>query len=656
MTRLFVLVCCLVALLLPANAFAIQLQPIASGFASPVYVTHAGDGSGRLFIVEQPGVIKVLAPGAAVGAVFLDITDRVLFGGERGLLGLAFHPLYETNGRFFVNYTRKPDGATVLAEYARSADPNVALHAEIVLLTLAQPFANHNGGMIEFGHDGYLYVGKGDGGSSNDPNNRAQNIDDLLGKILRIDVNGASPYQIPADNPFAGATPGRDEIYAVGLRNPFRFSFDRGTGQLIVGDVGQNMWEEIDLVTRGANLGWRVFEGNHCTNLDPLCGNMGFTPPIAEYFHAGGRCSVTGGYVYRGSLGVLPVGTYVFGDFCTGEIFTLNGGTATVLLDTSINISSFGEDETGELYVVGLGGAVYRLVSEPGISQSQDFDGEGTTDVLWRHSSGLIHIWFMNAGVISSFANLATVMFEWTIQGVGDFNNDGNTDILWRHTSGLIHVWFMRATSIVGKANVAIAQPEWTIQGVGDFNNDGNADILWRHTSGVIHIWFMNGGLISSTVTPGTVASDWTIRGVGDFNNDGTADVLWRHTSGVIHIWFMNAGLISGTATPDIVAPEWTVQRIGDFNNDGTADVLWRHTSGVIHIWFMNAGVISGTATPGTAPPDWTIRGIGDFNNDGNADVLWRHTTGFMHIWFTTAGMISGTANPATVAPEWTSQ
>jgi glucose/arabinose dehydrogenase len=359
---------CSVLLLLLAEgpACAVELEPVTSGLTNPLYLTHARDASGRLFVVEQAGVVRVFAPGATTSTVFLDISDRVLSGGEQGLLGLTFHPQYPANGRFFVDYTRKPDGATVVAEYGRSTDPGVASRAERVLLVIAQPFANHNGGMVEFGPDGFLYIGMGDGGSGNDPGNRAQNVNELLGKILRIDVDrsGALPYGIPADNPFAGGPNGRGEIYALGLRNPFRFSFDRATGQLIVGDVGQSAWEEIDVVTRGANLGWRVFEGNHCTGNDPaLCTSGAFTPAIAEYAHTGGRCAVAGGYAYRGSRGTFPPGTYVFGDFCTGEIFVLDGSRPTLLLNSGLNITSFGEDEAGELYVVGEGGSVHRLAA-----------------------------------------------------------------------------------------------------------------------------------------------------------------------------------------------------------------------------------------------------------------------------------------------------
>jgi glucose/arabinose dehydrogenase len=368
--------------LLEAGAYNHRLSLVLDGLSSPLYVTNARDQSNRLFVVEQGGRILVLQPQASTASVFLDITARVVSGGERGLLGLAFHPNYAVKRRFFVNYTRRSDGATVIAEYQASlANSNVADAGERVLLVVAQPFANHNGGMIEFGPDGFLYIGMGDGGSANDPGNRAQNINDLLGKILRINVdapNPPAPYSSPSDNPFFGSTAGRDEIFALGFRNPFRFSFDRETGDLIVGDVGQDQREEIDVVTLGGNYGWRVFEGTRCTGLDPLCGSPGFIPPIAEYAH-NGRCSITGGYVYRGTRGTLPLGTYVYGDFCTGEILTLrpvmSGATETLLADTDLRISSFGEDEAGEIYVVGLGGTVHRIESE---AQGGPEPGAGT--------------------------------------------------------------------------------------------------------------------------------------------------------------------------------------------------------------------------------------------------------------------------------------
>ena len=361
----------------PAIAQQIQLSTVVSGLASPLFVGNAGDNLNRLFIVEQAGVIKVLQPGESTPTDFLDIRTKIVSGGEQGLLGLAFHPLYSTNGRFFVYYTRLGDGALVIAEYLASpASSNTAGTAETVILTIPHAAnTNHNGGMLAFGPEGYLYAGVGDGGGANDLPNNAQNKNLLLGKILRIDINAPGvPYAAPPDNPFFGAPEGLDEIYAYGMRNPWRFSFD-GFGQLWVGDVGQGAREEVDIIVSGGNYGWRVFEGSICTPNGPdsaLCNNPNdYLFPVLDYAHSNGRCSVTGGYVYRGSQGALSSGTYIYGDYCSGEIFAWDGATQSVLLDTALNISSFGEDEQRELYVVHLiGGTVSRIVRSPACTYS----------------------------------------------------------------------------------------------------------------------------------------------------------------------------------------------------------------------------------------------------------------------------------------------
>ena len=345
----------------------IALVPIVKGnLENPLFLTHAGDGTARLFVVEQPGRIRILDQGVLIPSPFLDITDRVLSGGERGLLGLAFHRDFRRNGRLFVNYTRKPDGATVVAEYRRDSSPNDASREERLLLVVSQPYANHNGGMMAFGPDGYLYIGLGDGGSGGDPGNFAQNPNELLGKILRIDVDHGDPYGIPPDNPFA-VRGGRPEIYALGLRNPWRFSFDSKTGDLWAADVGQKKWEEVDLIVRGGNYGWRVMEGAHCYSPPFFCETKQSIAPILEYGHDNGRCSITGGYVYRGRAASLA-GRYLYGDYCSGEIFLLSktqagtpSQTPDVALKTPFRISSFGEDETGELYVLDHAGGVYRI-------------------------------------------------------------------------------------------------------------------------------------------------------------------------------------------------------------------------------------------------------------------------------------------------------
>jgi glucose/arabinose dehydrogenase len=350
----------------------IELVPVvANGLQLPLFVTHAADGSGQLFVVEQGGTIRLIDGGVLQHRPFLDIRDRVWTkGNEQGLLGLAFHPDHKANGRFFVHYNRREDGATVVAEYSRQGHgPEVAVQTERVLMVVPQPYLNHNGGMIVFGPDGFLYIGRGDGGSKGDPQNRAQNPEEWLGKILRIDVDKAHPYAIPPDNPYASGG-GRPEIFAVGIRNPWRFSFDRLTGMLWLADVGQYKWEEVDLVVAGGNYGWRIMEGAHCYNPAEDCSPEGLVFPIAEYGHEHGRCSITGGYVYRGTAVPALKGTYLFGDYCSGELFALSASAnrksstaPRVLMQTGVRISSFGEDEAGEIYIVDHKGAIYRLTA-----------------------------------------------------------------------------------------------------------------------------------------------------------------------------------------------------------------------------------------------------------------------------------------------------
>jgi glucose/arabinose dehydrogenase len=356
----------------------LAVELVVKGLDLPDGVTNAADRSGRLFVNEQAGKVRVVSAGGALSAMpFVDLTSRIKSGGERGLLGLAFHPGFATNRRLFVDYTRAKDGATVVSELRASADGSRAdPSSERIILIVTQPFANHNGGQLAFGPDGYLYIGLGDGGSGGDPYGNGQNRKVLLGKILRIDVDGphaaGQAYAIPPDNPYAagGFAPGegRPEVWAYGLRNPWRFSFDRATGDLYIGDVGQNAWEEIDRQPLdppgGANYGWNLMEGNHC--FQSGCAPTGLTMPIAEYSHQLG-CSVTGGYVYRGTAQPALRGVYIFGDYCSGRLFTVhsNGGafTTRTVADTALNISSFGEDEAGELYLVDLsGGGLYRVV------------------------------------------------------------------------------------------------------------------------------------------------------------------------------------------------------------------------------------------------------------------------------------------------------
>jgi glucose/arabinose dehydrogenase len=650
----------------PSSVTAIQLQPVVNtGLSSPVYVTNAHDGSNRLFIVEQNGIIKVLQPGQTTPTVFLNISSRVIQnGGERGLLGLAFHPQYASNGRFFVYYTRVINGENAVAEYrVSSTNSNVADTTEIMHISIAQPFGNHNGGMIEFGPDGYLYIAKGDGGDGNDPGNRAQNINILLGKLLRIDVNtpnGSVPYSSPADNPFFGATAGSDEIYAYGLRNPWRFSFDRGTGDLVVADVGQGAWEEIDIVTKGGNYGWRVFEGNHCTNLDAtLCNTpSNYIFPIAEYGHTGGRCSITGGYVYRGSIGTFPTGAYIYGDLCTGEIFQLLGGNQTLQIDTSLTISSFGEDEAGEIYVIGIGGSVNRLVNTSATCTyslspaTPAFRANGNTGSIvvttpvnctWtaQSNSSFINITAGTSGTgvgavtytvspnpgalrtgTLTIAGQTITVTQGPKENVFDFEGDAKTDLaVWRPSASA--QWLV-VNSSTGNVDTTTLGTTSDAIVPGDYDGDWKTDTaIWRPSTGV---WSIRNSSNGSTTTV-----SWGVNGdipvPGDYDGDGKADIaIWRPSSG---IWFIRNSSNGSVSTVgwgvngDVPVP-------GDYDGDGKTDVAnWRPSNGA---WYIINSSNSSVSTAG-----WGVNGdkpvVGNYDGDGKADIaIWRPSTGVWYI------------------------
>lgn len=357
----------------PFADITITLDSVATGFDQPLFVTGANDGSGRLFVVEKTGRIWIVRDGEKSSAAWLDISDLVSTNSERGLLGLAFAPDFAQTGEFYIDYT-DVNGNTVVARLTAAdpaSDTPVDPGTEQKILTQDQPYSNHNGGMVVFGPDGYLYVGLGDGGSGGDPHGNGQNLGTLLGKILRIDVTGQATYAIPADNPFASGTEGRPEIWVYGVRNPWRFSFDRDTGDLWIGDVGQDKWEEIDFIGRSQassapeNLGWNYFEGMHLFEGTPPP-EVGFTMPLVEYDHAAGE-SVTGGYVYRGSDYPDLNGVYLYGDYVNGKIWGIRNSGGSLenreLSDTDMLVVTFGEDDAGELYVVDFNGGLYRVTT-----------------------------------------------------------------------------------------------------------------------------------------------------------------------------------------------------------------------------------------------------------------------------------------------------
>ena len=511
---------CLIALLLFCSSFSfaqIELEAFATGFSSPVDIAHAGDD--RLFVVERSGVIKIIdAMGNVLPTPFLDIDNLVANAGgqsEKGLLGLAFHPDYLNNGFFYVNYTDN-GGDTKIARYSRSTtDPNLAnIATPEIILEIEQPAGNHNGGCLKFGPDGYLYIGMGDGGSSNDPFGtigNGQNTQTLLGKMLRIDVDNGLPYTIPTDNPFVNDANVLNEIWAIGVRNPWRFSFDRSTGDLWIADVGQNAWEEIDFQAAasggGENYGWRCYEGNHLNNNvnTSSCGNAAdYVMPVFEIEHGGftDPCSITGGYVYRGSEITDLQGKYICADYCSGEFFTVepdgnNGWVGQEIADFDYNISTFGEDLNGELYVARLSnGTIYKIVAEPctdlmiAVNVIQEPCGdESTGQVVITVAGGTAPYTYaglssenLPAGdysVTATDANNCTAVQDFTINAlplpaVPTFTVNDN--VLTAQSGFVGYQWLYNQTEIVGATDViytAIESGNYAVR-VSDANSCNN--------------------------------------------------------------------------------------------------------------------------------------------------------------------------------------
>jgi glucose/arabinose dehydrogenase len=611
------------------SPLTIRLQPFLTNLALPTLIKPANDGTKRLFILQQKGIIKVVQPGENTYTDFMNITSKVnQNGGEQGLLGIAFHPQFATNHFFFVDYTAT-NGSTVIARYTANNDNTLGdPNSERILLTIPDPFSNHNGGMLNFGPDGNLYVGLGDGGSANDPGNRAQNVNEYWGKMLRITPDlAAAPtapqYTSPSDNPFFGATAGLDEIYALGLRNPWRWSFDRGgTHQMWVADVGQGAIEEFGTVTLGGNYGWRVFEGTQCTNLDAtLCANPPTTyiPPVSQYGHSGGRCSITGGYIYRGTQNNLVNGSYIYADYCTGEIWTWFNGTTTPMLDTTRLITSFGEDEDGELYVVGQGsgsnGTIDKIVRG---KASADFDGDFKTDIsVFRPSTGA---WYITNSSNSSFTIL-----NWGSPGdvpaPDDYNGDNISDIaIYRPSSG---GWYILNSG--GTVNIYNWGLPGDIPAVGDFDGDAKADVtVFRPSNGTWYIQrssdgapvFVNFGLSGDKPT------------VGDYDADGKADIsVFRPSTGV---WY-SLNSINGGLRITQWGVSGDVPAQGDFDGDGRTDLAVYRVTGSVGTWYtLRTG--SGAITILNFGNQNDIPTVGDFDGDAKEDVgVWRTTDGFWY-------------------------
>ncbi len=534
-------------------------------FTQPVFLTHANDGTNRIFVVQQNGLIRVFPNDSAVTSArtFLNLSSRISTASERGLLGLAFHPNYATNGYFYVDYTQAGTGRTIIARYSvNPANPDTALfNSEFILLNIYQPFSNHNGGMVMFGQDGYFYIGMGDGGSGCDPGNRAQNLDSLLGKILRISVDtvtATTNYGIPPDNPLVGSGH-REEIYAWGLRNPWRFSQDPVTGEIWVGDVGQDSWEEIDSLGKGRNYGWRNYEGLHCptTCSGVICNPAGLTFPVKEYLNSV-DCSVTGGYIYRGYRRADLTGRYIYGDYCTGNIwqFRYQNGQLTsdsLLIDAPFSISSFGVDQYYELYICNYGGNIQRFAGTPltlTTTQVSPINGSQNvsmpTELRWRRAPSAINYW-LEVATDPGFSSF--VVFDSTLTDT--------TYIANGLAPGTSYYWRVRVKNPFGWGNFS---PPWsfktgTVSAQVNLEHPPNSyntpsrilSFRWRAAANAQNYWFENSldstfsnvahqdtALADTTLTVSDIIADtnyyWHVRGRGSGGLGPYSD-RWGFTS-----------------------------------------------------------------------------------------------------------------------------
>lgn len=541
---------------------SIELENVTGGLSLPVSIKNAGDGSGNIFIVEQGGRIRIYDGNQLLPSAFLDINTLVSNGREQGLLEIAFHPDYVNNGFFFVHYT-DTNGDTVVARYTRSAtDPLVAdPNSAVPVLDLFQPRTNHNGGQMQFGPDGFLYIALGDGGNSGP----AQDLNQLLGKILRIDIDNGLPYTIPASNPFVGVANTRPEIWAYGLRNPWRMSFDRATGDLLIADVGQNRFEEVNFQpaasTGGENYGWPLMEGNSCFQPSSNCNDGSLTLPILEYTHPAGNCSITGGYRYRGSAFPQLNGVYFHGDVCSGRIWggdtDFNGNwDSRTLLDTALSITTFGEDESGEVYMAAHGAGILFRINQINIPRD-------TNDVV-------VNIPGTGVSVLLNDNTSSTVLHADTAEAVaiGDVDNNGEDDVI---------ASFLAGSGPGGTGGTFISRNQGALVlldskiaeqvAVGNFDGiDGDDLMLDFGTDG---LWYS----LNDTAVTQLVPESPVTMAVGDVDNSGQDDVALSFTT-------LGTIVIRNFSVVDALTGPADVLALGDIDGNGEDDIFASFSNG----------------------------------------------------------------------------
>jgi len=685
----------------PTNPGEYELERMPGSYSAPLHVTSP-PGDERLFVVERGGRVEIIDDGVALSTPFINISSMITSGGERGLLGMTFHPDYSSNGRFFLAYTDL-GGDLIVGEFRSTPGLNTAnpaQHAKVI--EIAQPFFNHNGGHVIFGPDGYLYVGVGDGGSGGDPLGHGQNRNTLLGSILRLDIdsdgfpgNASRTYSIPASNPFVGSA-GADEIWHWGLRNPWRFWIDAESELMYVADVGQNQREEVTVVpstTGGLNFGWNRLEGSRCYPSGGSCSTSGTVLPQVEYTHSVGQ-SITGGPVYRGTELPELDGTYFYGDFPRGWIrsFEYDGQAERHwdwdhVLGAASLISSFGVDVNGEMYVVGLGGSVWKLVghssrelvgnfdggSDAEISikraghwlvapesspsggafedwtgnsfgrgwlseTAADFDGDGRDDIAQFHPSN--GTWWISRSTGSDFATTQWANFAtnsgWASQMAGDFNGDDRDDIANFYPGN--GTWWVSTSNGSGFKTLEWADfstsSGWQARMTGDFNGDGRDDIAQFHPSN--GTWWISrstgSGFVTELWADFSTSSGWISRVTGDFNGDGRDDIAQFHPSN--GTWWISRSTGSGFVTElwaDFTTTAgWQGRSVGDFDGDDRDDIAQFHPSN--GTWWVSRSTGGGFSTAQwadfTTASGWTFQQPGDFDGDGRDDLINQHASG----------------------------